>query len=227
MGAFLLPVSFASGEALDEVVFCWADRACQGTHDVGKSGSMFTTRYRLRDWRRELNLFISAVRRSVPGKVSMPNSEKPNTPDVAKPEPRNLETNQSRLGASLLVKGEISGSEDLLIDGSVEGTVRLDGQKLTIGPNAKLKADIIAGEVMVSGNLKGSIRANGRIEIRNDGSVTGDLTTPQVFIEDGAWFKGSIDIEKNTEKEINNSMPSEAESKCVKVTAIAAGSKSI
>lgn len=156
----------------------------------------------------------------------MPNSEKPNMQETAKPEPKNLETNQSRLGASLLVKGEISGSEDLLIDGSVEGTVRLDGQRLTIGPNAKLNADIIAGEVMVSGNLKGSIRANGRIEIRNDGSVTGDLITPQVFIEDGAWFKGSIDIEKSTEKEADKNAPSEIESESAKVRTVAAGLQS-
>src|SRR5690348_11243824 len=104
--------------------------------------------YRLRTWRRELNLFISDLRQSVTGKVFMLNIQKPKMPDAAKLEPKNLETNQSRLGASLLVKGEISGSEELLIDGLVEGTVRLDGQKLTIGPNAKLKADIIAGEVI-------------------------------------------------------------------------------
>lgn len=181
--------------------------------------------YRLRTWRRELNRFISDLRQSVTGKVFMLNIQKPKMPDAAKLGPKSLETNQSRLGASLLVKGEISGSEELLIDGLVEGTVRLEGQKLTIGPSAKLKADIIAGEVIVSGNLKGSIRANGRIEIRNDGSVTGDLTTPQVFIEEGAWFKGSIEIEKSSEMETNKSMPSEIESKCAKVTAIAAGSK--
>lgn len=156
----------------------------------------------------------------------MPNREKPNMLEAAKPEPKKLETNQSRLGASLLVKGEISGSEDLLIDGSVEGTVRLDGQKLTIGPNARVNADIIAGEVMVSGNLKGSIHANGRIEIRNDGSVTGDLITPQVFIEEGAWFKGSIDIEKSTEKEADENALSEMESESAKVSTIAAGLKS-
>lgn len=156
----------------------------------------------------------------------MPNREKPTMLEAAKPEPKKLETNQSRLGTSLLVKGEISGSEDLLIDGSVEGTVRLDGQKLTIGPNARVKADIIAGEVMVSGNLKGSVHANGRIEIRNDGSVTGDLTTAQVFIEEGAWFKGSIDIEKSTEKEADENALSEIESESAKVSTIAAGLKS-
>jgi len=87
--------------------------------------------------------------------------------------------------AELAREGEIFGNEDLLVDGSVEGIVVLDEQKLMIGPTAKVKADIIAGEVIIRGNLKGSIRARGRIEIRNDGAVTGDLTTPQVFIEEG------------------------------------------
>ncbi len=189
---------------------------------------MLTTRHRLNSWWRDLNLFISDLRRSVPGKVSLSNSKKPNVLDVPKSEPKNPQANQSRLGASLLVKGEISGNEDLLIDGSVEGVVQLDQQKLMIGPNAKVKADIIAGEVIVRGNLKGSIRAKGRIEIRNDGSVTGDLTTPQVFIEEGACFKGSIEIIKNAEKETNKNVPSETEmeSKSAKVTAIAAGLKS-
>ncbi len=153
-------------------------------------------------------------------------SKKPNTLGAANLEPKNLQTNQSRVGATLLVKGEISGSEDLLIDGSVEGIVQLDGQKLTIGPTAKVKADIIAGEVIVRGNLKGNIRAKGRIEIGNDGSVTGDLTTPQVFIEDGAWFKGTIEIEKRAEKETDKNVLSEIGPKSAKVTAIAAGLKS-
>ena len=105
------------------------------------------------------------------------------TRDTVKLEPNNLQANQSRLGTGLLVKGEILGNEDLLIDGSVEGVVQLDEQKLMIGPTAKVQADIMAGQVIVRGNLKGSARAKGRIEIRNDGSVTGNLTTPQVFIE--------------------------------------------
>ena len=82
------------------------------------------------------------------------------------------------------------------------------------------KADITAGEVVVRGNLKGNIFARGRIEVRNDGAVTGDLITPQVFIEEGALFKGSIEIEKGTEKE---AVLPEKESGPAKVTAAAAG----
>ncbi|MGB9446297.1 MAG: polymer-forming cytoskeletal protein, partial [Candidatus Acidiferrum sp.] len=94
-----------------------------------------------------------------------------------------------------------SGSEDLLIDGLVEGSIELAGRKLTIGTTAKVTADIVAGEVVVSGHLKGNVSAKQRVQIKKDGSVTGDLTTAQIVIEDGAYFKGSIEIEKSGEKE--------------------------
>ena len=106
----------------------------------------------------------------------------------------------ARLGANLHLKGEITGSEDLRIDGTFEGLVLLEGRKLTIGPTAKVRADIVAAEVAVSGNLTGNVRAKTRIEIKKDGSVTGDLTTPQILIEDGAFFKGSIEIDGSVEK---------------------------
>jgi len=102
----------------------------------------------------------------------------------------------ARLGASLHVKGEITGNEDLAIDGSVEGLVHLQDRKLTVGASAKLTADVIAREVVVYGNVKGNLRARDRIEIKKDGSVVGDLTTARIMIEDGAYFKGSIEIDK-------------------------------
>lgn len=102
----------------------------------------------------------------------------------------------ARLGASLHVKGEITGNEDLAIDGTVEGLVHLEDRKLTIGASAKLTADVIAREVVVYGNVKGNLRARDRIEIKKDGSVVGDLTTARIMIEDGAYFKGSIEIDK-------------------------------
>lgn len=102
----------------------------------------------------------------------------------------------ARLGASLHVKGEITGSEDLHIDGSVEGLIQLDERKLTVGATAKLTADVVAREVVVFGSVKGNLRARDRIEIKKDGSVVGDLTTARIMIEDGAYFKGSIEIDK-------------------------------
>src|ERR1700687_3161963 len=159
------------------------------------------------------------------------NDKKPGTPPVAQPEPKNFSVNQNqppksapatwegttsmstsplgatgdrataRLGSSLHVKGEITGSEDLLIDGSVEGLIQLDERKLTVGATAKVTADIIAREVVVYGTVKGNLRAKDRIEIKKDGSVNGDLTTARIMIEDGAYFKGSIEIDKTSEKE--------------------------
>ena len=106
----------------------------------------------------------------------------------------------ARLGSSLHVKGEITGNEDLQIDGSVEGLVQLDERKLTVGSTSKVTADVIAREVVVYGNVKGNVRAKDRIEIKKDGSVIGDLTTSRIMIEDGAYFKGSIEIDR-AEKE--------------------------
>src|SRR5450755_1517841 len=103
----------------------------------------------------------------------------------------------ARLGASLHVKGEITGNEDLHIDGSVEGLVQLEERKLTIGASAKVTADVVAREVVVYGTVKGNLRAKDRIEIKKDGSVVGDLTTARIMIEDGAYFKGAIEIDRS------------------------------
>ena len=118
----------------------------------------------------------------------------------------------ARLGSSLHVKGEISGSEDLLIDGSVEGLIQLDERKLTVGATAKVTADIIAREVVVYGTVKGNLRAKDRIEIKKDGSVNGDLTTSRIMIEDGAYFKGSIEIDKTGDKDSSHSAFSKKDS---------------
>ena len=107
----------------------------------------------------------------------------------------------ARLGSSLHVKGEIWGNEDLHIEGTVEGLVHLNEWKLTVGATAKLTADVIADEVIVYGSVNGNVRGKGKIEIKKDGSVNGDLTTAQIIIEDGAYFKGSIEIEQSAEKE--------------------------
>lgn len=121
--------------------------------------------------------------------------------DAMRPMGATADRATARLGASLHVKGEISGNEDLLIDGSVEGLIQLDERKLTVGTTAKVTADIIAREVVVYGTVKGNLRAKDRIEIKKDGSVNGDLTTARIMIEDGAYFKGSIEIDKSSEKD--------------------------
>jgi cytoskeletal protein CcmA (bactofilin family) len=103
----------------------------------------------------------------------------------------------ARVGAGLHVQGEITGNEDLQIDGTVEGHVHLGERRLTIGASARVTADVQAREVVVFGNVKGNLRAQDRIEIKKDGSVVGDLTTARIMIEDGAYFKGSIEIDRS------------------------------
>ena len=115
-----------------------------------------------------------------------------------------------RLGSSLQVKGDITGTEDLLIDGLVEGLIQLDERKLTVGAAAKVTADINARDVVVYGSVKGNVRATGRIEIKRDGSIIGNLTTAQIMIEDGADFKGSIEIDRGEAKVADKSVSSRA-----------------
>ena len=124
------------------------------------------------------------------------------------------------LGSSLQVKGEISGSEDLVIDGTVEGLIHLDDRKLTVGTTEKVTADINARDVVVYGTVKGNVRAKGRIEIKKDGAIIGNLTTAQIMIEDGADFKGSIEIDRSVAEQAEKNVASRAAS-------AGAGSKSI
>ena len=123
----------------------------------------------------------------------------PMSSDAMRPIGATSDRAMARLGSSLHVKGEITGNEDLHIDGTVEGLVQLDDSKLTVGSTAKVTADIIAREVVVYGTVKGNLRAKDRIEIKKDGSVVGDLTTARIMIEDGAYFKGAIEIDKTSE----------------------------
>jgi len=100
------------------------------------------------------------------------------------------------IGKSVIVKGELSGSEDLYVDGEVEGSISLKGQSLTVGPNGRVRANIEARNVIVHGRVDGNINAADRVDLRKSASLTGDMTTARVAIEDGAYFKGSIDIMK-------------------------------
>ena len=101
---------------------------------------------------------------------------------------------QVRLGESLIVHGELSGNEDLTIEGQFEGTIDLQGHCLTVGAHGQVKAEIRAGRVVILGAVNGNITARDRIEIHKTGQVVGDLVSPGIAIEDGAYFKGSIEI---------------------------------
>jgi cytoskeletal protein CcmA (bactofilin family) len=104
--------------------------------------------------------------------------------------------NVACLGASLEIYGNISGKEDLQIDGKVEGTISLPGHRLTVGSTAHLTSEIVSREVVVCGKVTGNLRAQDRVEIKKDGSVVGDITTARISIEDGAHFKGRIEIDR-------------------------------
>jgi cytoskeletal protein CcmA (bactofilin family) len=103
---------------------------------------------------------------------------------------------QATIGKSLVVKGEVSGSESLYIDGKVEGAINLPGNRVTVGRNGQVAANITAREVVVLGKVRGNVHASDRVDIRSEGSLTGDVAAARISIEDGAYFKGGIDIRK-------------------------------
>jgi cytoskeletal protein CcmA (bactofilin family) len=98
----------------------------------------------------------------------------------------------------VVIKGELSGSEDLTIEGQVEGKIELRGNVLTIGPNGKIKAQVFAKSVIVLGEVVGNVTASEKVDIRDNGSVDGDLVSPRVAIAEGAHFRGSIDMQRGT-----------------------------
>jgi cytoskeletal protein CcmA (bactofilin family) len=104
--------------------------------------------------------------------------------------------NLACLGPSIVVKGEISSEEDLQIDGKVLGNISMRGNRLTVGRTAELNSEINAREIIVYGNASGNLRARDRVEIKKDGQVIGDITTARISVEEGAYFKGHIEIER-------------------------------
>ena len=100
------------------------------------------------------------------------------------------------IGKSVVIKGELSGSEDLTIEGHVEGRIDLKGNVLTIGPNGKIKAEVFAKAVVVLGEVTGNVTASEKVDIRDNGSVDGDIASPRVAIAEGAHFRGSVDMQR-------------------------------
>jgi cytoskeletal protein CcmA (bactofilin family) len=126
--------------------------------------------------------------------------------------PRNAVLNnqeQATIGKSLVIKGEVSGSESLYIDGRVEGAINLPGHRVTVGRNGQVQANINAKEVVILGKVKGNITASDRTDIRNEGSLAGDVICQRISIEDGAYFKGGIDIRKGGVKDMNGAAKAE------------------
>jgi cytoskeletal protein CcmA (bactofilin family) len=106
----------------------------------------------------------------------------------------------AHIGKSVIIKGELSGSEDLYVDGQVEGSIELQGNSLTIGPNGQVRAKVNAKTVIIQGKMDGNIRSSESTELRKSAVTTGDIVTQRVTIEDGAFFKGKVDIQKDMQK---------------------------
>jgi cytoskeletal protein CcmA (bactofilin family) len=147
-------------------------------------------------WKRKEDEYTNPPESNIAGSSSMPVAPAPSRPA----EPVRSDSLRSgevaTIGKSVVVKGELSGSEDLIVDGEVEGSVTLRGQSLTVGPNGRVRAHIEARNVIVHGRVDGDIHATERVELRKSASLTGDIATARISIEDGAFFKGGIDIQK-------------------------------
>ncbi|HEX4346910.1 MAG TPA: polymer-forming cytoskeletal protein [Vicinamibacterales bacterium] len=107
-----------------------------------------------------------------------------------------MEKDIVNIGKSVVIKGELNGSEDLTIEGHVEGTIQLREHVLTIGPNGKIKAQVFAKSVIVLGEVTGNVTASDKVDIRDNGSVDGDIVAPRVAIAEGAHFRGSVDMQR-------------------------------
>jgi cytoskeletal protein CcmA (bactofilin family) len=106
----------------------------------------------------------------------------------------------AQIGKSVVVKGELSGSEDLYVDGQVEGSIALKGNSLTVGPNGQVKASVDAKGVVVQGKLDGNIQASDRVDLRKSAIVTGYISAQRISIEEGAYLKGKVEIHRSDAK---------------------------
>lgn len=140
---------------------------------------------------------------SAPGTEPAKPSVAPPAAEAARPQPnpshdhQRLERSTVNIGKSVVIKGELNGSEDLTIEGQVEGKIELRQNVLTIGPNGKIKAQLFAKAVIILGEVTGNVTATEKVDIRDNGSVDGDIASPRVAIAEGAHFRGSIDMQRS------------------------------
>jgi cytoskeletal protein CcmA (bactofilin family) len=156
-------------------------------------------------WKRDEAVKPGGSTQPAPVPTAAPASAPP-AAEAARPQPvtsvdthRGLEKTVN-IGKSVIIKGELNGSEDLAIEGQVEGKIELRQNVLTIGPNGKIKAQVFAKSVVILGEVTGNVTATEKVEIRDNGSVDGDITAPRVAIAEGAHFRGSIDMQRSGSK---------------------------
>src|SRR5919204_5509290 len=149
-------------------------------------------------WKRD-----EAVRPASPQPAAAPQPSAPATVGGQSPRPETptmtthfMEKDIVNIGKSVVIKGELNGSEDLTIEGHVEGTIQLRDHVLTIGPNGRIKAQVFAKSVIVLGEVTGNVSATDKVDIRENGSVDGDLVAPRVAIAEGAHFRGSVEMQR-------------------------------
>jgi cytoskeletal protein CcmA (bactofilin family) len=116
------------------------------------------------------------------------------------PKPPDAAPEMTLIGKSIVIKGKLSCSEDLYIDGQVDGTIDPKGHRLTIGPNGRVKANVIAGTVVVQGRLEGNIQASDRVDLKQPAIVVGDIVTQRISVDEGAHLKGSVNMQREPPK---------------------------
>jgi len=144
-------------------------------------------------WKRDESVKPAAP--PAPTPAAAPSAPAGTAPVVSEPRGQ-LGRDMVNIGKSVVIKGELSGSEDLTIEGQVDGRIDLKGNVLTIGPNGKIKAEIFAKAVVVLGEVTGNVNASEKVDIRDNGSVDGDIASPRVAIAEGAHFRGSVDMQR-------------------------------
>jgi cytoskeletal protein CcmA (bactofilin family) len=145
-------------------------------------------------WKRDESVKPAAPPASTP--VAAPSAPAAAVPSAGEPRAQQFGRDMVNIGKSVVIKGELSGSEDLTIEGHVEGRIDLKGNVLTIGPNGKIKAEVFAKSVVVLGEVTGNVTASEKVDIRDNGSVDGDIASPRVAIAEGAHFRGSVDMQR-------------------------------
>jgi cytoskeletal protein CcmA (bactofilin family) len=148
-------------------------------------------------WKRDESVKPTGTGGATPPAPTVPSPAADAAPKTFSSDPaRGLERTTVNIGKSVVIKGELNGSEDLTIEGQVEGKIELRQNVLTIGPNGRIKAQVFAKAVIILGEVTGNVTATEKVDIRDNGSVDGDITAPRVAIAEGAHFRGSIDMQR-------------------------------
>jgi cytoskeletal protein CcmA (bactofilin family) len=159
-------------------------------------------------WKRDEAVKPASPQPAAPAAPVAPIQSAPSTP-----EPRRIERDMVNIGKSVVIKGELNGSEDLTIEGQVEGKIELKDHVLTIGSNGKIKAQVFAKAVIVLGEVTGNVTASEKVDIRDGGSVDGDIVSPRVAIAEGAHFRGTVDMQRKGAAPAAAAAPAKAQEK--------------